>query len=140
MSNLLDSQARYAALCADADAAVRHRPARPSTPRPSTPHAPLPDHQQALAAIAAVLHIPEATLRGASRSRNVCERRQIAMWLLRQQGLSLMEVAALLERDHTTVMHGERVVEARRLAEPAFDHQLAALLPAPTAGQTVVAD
>ena len=54
-----------------------------------------------------------ADIKGNSRFRDVSQARHVAGWLLRESGHTLMEVGALLGgKDHTTVMHGCKRVEA----------------------------
>ena len=49
----------------------------------------------------------------ASRSRPLTTARHVGMYLLREQtGLSLIKIGDLFDRDHTTVMHGIKKVEA----------------------------
>lgn len=70
-------------------------------------------------AVAAKYRVSKRAILGPSRVRNVARARQIAMYLGRQLGLSLVEIArALGGRDHTTVMHGCERIETE-LAESA---------------------
>ena len=57
---------------------------------------------------------------GTSRHRHVVQARGLAMYLARQlTPESLLSIgAAFGGRDHTTVLHGIRVVASRRLADP----------------------
>lgn len=75
-----------------------------------------------------------ADLAGPSRSRQVAQARAMAMYLGRRlTGKSLQAIgAAFGGRDHTTVLHGIRVTEARRSRDPGvaaeIDQLVAALV------------
>jgi len=63
--------------------------------------------------VAEAFDISEKDLLGPSRLRRVLIPRQVAMYLARQAcGLSLPRVGAAFGRDHTTVLHAVRKVEA----------------------------
>lgn len=53
-----------------------------------------------------------AAIFGMGRHRSVAEARQIAIWLLRRRGYSLPQIGAAMARDHTTVLHAIRKIEA----------------------------
>lgn len=55
-----------------------------------------------------------------SRRQPLAIWRQVFMYVARQSGFSLVAIGRALERDHTTVMHGVRVVAARIETHPAF--------------------
>lgn len=56
------------------------------------------------------------TLIGRRRTRSIAEARHHLMWILRVVlGLSLPRIGSLLERDHTTIIHGVRK-HAERMA------------------------
>lgn len=75
--------------------------------------------------VAAAFGINEKELLGPSRLRRVLVPRQVAMYLARSAcGLSLPRVGAAFGRDHTTVMHAIRKVEAEMEA----DEQLAGVV------------
>jgi chromosomal replication initiator protein len=57
--------------------------------------------------------IDAAALRGPDRRRAVAWPRQVAMALCRRRGVSLGAIGLAFRRDHTTVLHALRVVEAR---------------------------
>ena len=61
-------------------------------------------------------------LQGQSRSRDITNARQIAMYLIRRMtNLSLKDIGkALGNRDHSTVMHSLEKVEAQMRSDPAF--------------------
>ena len=53
-------------------------------------------------------------LKGANRKRQYSWPRQVAMTRIRREtGLSLPEIGRLFRRDHTTVLHAIRAVDAR---------------------------
>jgi chromosomal replication initiator protein len=63
--------------------------------------------------VAAAFGVTPKELLGPSRLRNVLLARQVAMYLVREVcGLSLPRTAAVFGRDHTTVLHACRKVEA----------------------------
>lgn len=62
--------------------------------------------------------VDEATLRGVKKSKGVAEARQIAMYLIRQMtNLSLPDIGKEFSRDHSTVLHSIRKVEAALKAD-----------------------
>jgi chromosomal replication initiator protein len=63
--------------------------------------------------VAAAFGVTERELRGPSRLRRVLVPRQVAMYLARELcGLSLPRLGAAFARDHTTVLHAYRKIEA----------------------------
>ena len=57
--------------------------------------------------------VDESVLRGTQRTRGVSEARQMSMYLIRKlTNLSLPDIASEFAKDHTTVMHSIRKVEA----------------------------
>jgi chromosomal replication initiator protein len=68
--------------------------------------------------VAAAFAITETELLGTSRLRTVLVPRQIAMYLAREvAGLSLPRIGAAFGRDHTTVLHACRKIEAELEAD-----------------------
>lgn len=68
--------------------------------------------------VAGAFGISEKELLGTSRLRGIMRPRQIAMYLARQlTGLSLPRLGAAFGRDHTTVLHACRKVEAEIAAD-----------------------
>ena len=62
-------------------------------------------------AVARYYGIKTDDLRGKSRQKQIVEPRQIAMYMLREDAhLSTPEIGRLLNRDHTTVLHGLKQV------------------------------
>lgn len=49
---------------------------------------------------------------GHSRKQPLARTRQWVMWKARQEGYSLEQIGRVLNRDHTTVLHGVRKIEA----------------------------
>lgn len=72
-----------------------------------------PDVPGIMRRVASAFRITEKELLGPSRLRTVLTARQVAMYLVRElTGLSLPRAAAAFGRDHTTVLHACRKVEA----------------------------
>lgn len=68
-----------------------------------------------VARVAAHFGLPVDVLCGPSRVRSVTYARHIAMWMLRQQGLSYRAVAEALGRtDHTTAVRAVSIIERER--------------------------
>lgn len=90
---------------------------------PGQPTSPALDVSTIVKRVALAFGVSETELLGASRLRGVLRSRQVAMFLARElTGLSLPRLgAAFGGRDHTTVLHACRKVEA----EMAFDAGLA---------------
>lgn len=56
-----------------------------------------------------------------SRRRDTDEARQLVMWIARQTtDKSLPQIGRILDRDHTTIMHGMRQIQRRVDTDPAF--------------------
>jgi chromosomal replication initiator protein len=69
--------------------------------------------QTILEETAAYFGLEPSDLVSKSRSRPLTTARHIAMYLLREQtGLSLIKIGERFERDHTTVLHGIKKIEA----------------------------
>lgn len=63
----------------------------------------------------------EAVIRGTSRSRNVVNARNIAMYLIRNiTGLSTIEIGKIFNRDHSTAVHSLDQVNAKLQSDPSF--------------------
>jgi hypothetical protein len=90
---------------------------------------PAPSLRRILNAVARQRELTAAELVGPSRCRTVVEARGIAMYLARGlTGRSLYEIGhACGGRDHTTVLHGVRVIERRIGRDPAFAADVARL-------------
>ena len=107
------SARRYEALCA-------------STPNHTTPTRDAAEEALRLR-LAAYLDTTVPGLIGRNRTPAVSRRRRLAMWLLRQRGYSLKAIGRILERDHSTVIHGLRLVQRDRTNNPAFAQALRVL-------------
>jgi hypothetical protein len=85
---------------------------------------PIPDlPAQVLAVAAALFYVrPPSRLLRPGRHRDICSARWIAAWLLRRRRWSLPKIAAFLNVDHSTIVHGlRRVAESRELRVLASD-------------------
>ncbi len=70
-------------------------------------------------AVSEALDVPEAALLSAQRNARLVFARQVAMYLMRKQiGLALAAIGERYGRDHTTVLHAVRAIEARRACDP----------------------
>jgi chromosomal replication initiation ATPase DnaA len=76
------------------------------------PRRPVDDGQAALEQVAALLDTTPAQLARRRRTRAIVRVRHEAMWLLERRGLSRSAIGRLLERDHSTVIHGLRRLAA----------------------------
>ena len=63
-------------------------------------------------------------LRSKDRHAHIADARHVAMWLLRERGLSFPAIARILHRDHTTVMSGVRKIDHLRLIDRAVAEAL----------------
>jgi DnaA-like protein len=82
----------------------------------------LPGLDSVLQLAAEITHVPVPALKGQRRAREIAWPRQFAMWLIREcrPDVSYPQIGhALGGRDHTTVMHGLRSVQARQ-SHPLF--------------------
>jgi len=61
---------------------------------------------------AAAYHVTDDEVLSRTRTADICNARHILYWLLRSEGLSYPKIGALLERDHTTILHGVERVDA----------------------------
>ncbi len=68
-----------------------------------------------------------AMLRSRRRTGSVSQARQVAMALLREQGLTYDAVGRILGRDHTTVIYGHTRIRCRSASEPGMRDDLARL-------------
>jgi chromosomal replication initiator protein len=99
-----------------------------------------PEAAQVQQAVADRLNVPLERILSPSRIAPIARARQLAMYLTRElTDLSLPEIAAAFNRrDHTTVIHAIRTVEARALEDAALTRtieELTADLSAPTIGR-----
>lgn len=90
--------------------------ARPRSPRrdvaAAVPRLPMTPAQQALRCACLMFGVTRAELRGPSRRRGIVMARRYFIWRAAKQiGLSLPQIGALLNRDHTTVLHHLQAME-----------------------------
>lgn len=83
--------------------------------------------------VAAYYGFPRATLLSSRRTARVALARQVAMYLLREEGLTYGAVGRVLRRDHATVMHGHARIHDLALCQPGVRYDLDALRCAPLA-------
>lgn len=82
---------------------------------------PLPSVRWVVEAVAAEWGVTPVAILSVRRAPVFVEPRQVVMWIANHHlRHSLPRIGRCLLRDHTTVMHGARVVAARMLTEPAF--------------------
>lgn len=58
------------------------------------------------------------------RRPSIVHARQVAYWLLRQNRFSFPQIGRMMKRDHSTVMHGCKCVEASIKAAPDLRDEL----------------
>jgi chromosomal replication initiation ATPase DnaA len=81
-----------------------------------------------IAAAAAHFGVELVDVLSPSRKKPHVEPRHVAMWLLRERGLSSTQIAKHMNRgDHTTALHGARAVEASSKLKAAAAEILAKL-------------
>jgi chromosomal replication initiator protein len=74
------------------------------------------------------MDVPEAALLSSHRNARLVFARQVAMYLLRKQiGLAFAAIGERYGRDHTTVLHAVRAIEARRACDPEVRRLVATL-------------
>lgn len=72
--------------------------------------------ESVLAEVCATFPVGVNEIRARFGGRQVSEARSVAMWLLRQHGMTYPAIGAQLDRDHSTVMYGvAKVDESERL-------------------------
>jgi chromosomal replication initiation ATPase DnaA len=73
--------------------------------------------EEAIAEVVAYVEYLTGVSRGRilsrSRDRNTARARQMVMWKARQKGYSLTAIGRALNRDHTSVLHGIRVINRK---------------------------
>jgi chromosomal replication initiator protein len=90
--------------------------------------APVHTLEQILELVASAYGLSRADLSRRSRERRLARPRQIAMYLCRRYtDASLAEIGRALGRDHTSVLHATRSVEARIAERPQLRYELEAL-------------
>jgi len=72
--------------------------------------------------------VQHGDLKQTIRTAKTVEPRQIAYYLLREMGgASLMKIARILDRDHTTVLHGINKANERLQRDNAFAERVATI-------------
>lgn len=80
------------------------------------------------ALVSEALDVSAAALASQQRSARVVFARQVTMYLMRKQiGLALAAIGERYGRDHTTVLHAVRAIEARRACDPEVRRLVTAL-------------
>ncbi len=78
--------------------------------------------------VSEALDVPGAALLSSQRNARLVFARQVSMYLMRKQiGLSLASIGERYGRDHTTVLHAVRAIEARRSCNPEVRRLVATL-------------
>jgi chromosomal replication initiator protein len=89
-----------------------------------------------MAAVAEYYDISLGDLLSSRRAREISRPRQVAMYLAKALTKhSLPAIGRMLERDHTTVLHGCRQIEKLRLKDPELDTEIRELTDLLTAGE-----
>ena len=65
-----------------------------------------------IAAASRVAGCPQAVILGDQRRADICRARHAAQWLACQQGNSLMKIGRVFHRDHASIIHARRRVDA----------------------------
>jgi hypothetical protein len=68
--------------------------------------------------VCAELGVSLEALMSADRHANVAHVRQVCAWMLRQRPMSWCAIGRMLHRDHTTIIHAVRKVDAERARNP----------------------
>lgn len=76
---------------------------------------------------ARVFDLPPAVLLQRDRSRRVAEARNAVMWALRNAGMTCTDIAALFNRDHTTVLSNVAAAERLAVSDVGYALRLAAI-------------
>ena len=88
----------------------------------------LPASYRIIELVAERFNLPEWRLLGRLQTQKVAFARHVAMYLLREAGLTYPRIAQLLNKaNHTTAIHGYNVIAARMAEQPAFRARIEAL-------------
>lgn len=71
---------------------------------------------EAISTVSAATGVTESMILGYSRTARIVRARQLAMYKARAAGLTLEQIGAHMNRDHTTVLAGVKAI-SRRLGE-----------------------
>lgn len=84
--------------------------------------------RQILAFVAKYFQTTESDLRSAARQRSIAEPRQLVMFLCKElTTMSFPDIGTLLNRDHSTVMHGYQKIRDRLAKDPVYRSNIDAL-------------
>lgn len=84
--------------------------------------------QRILDAVAEEAEVSVAEILGLGRQPDIVEARQVVVYLANKvRGDDLGVIGRKLGQDHSTMMHGVRVIERRRRSDPRFATHLASL-------------
>ena len=85
----------------------------------------IPTPDAIIAEVARFFGYDEAVIRGAGRSRQIVNARNIAIYLIRNiTGLSTIEIGKIFNRDHSTAVHSLDQVNAKLQSDPAFSQTI----------------
>ena len=85
----------------------------------------IPTPDAIIAEVARFFGYDEAVIRGAGRSRQVVNARNIAMYLIRNiTGLSTIEIGKIFNRDHSTAVHSLDQVDSKIQSDPSFSQTI----------------
>lgn len=82
-----------------------------------------------IAAVCQDLDVAEERVRGQARDKESVRARHLLCYVLQQSGFSIMQVARLLARDHSTILHAIRQVEAQEALLEEGEQLATAVLP-----------
>ena len=86
------------------------------------------DENQILDAVGKIFGVTPKGLKSKIRTQRVALARQVVMYLLRNENrMSTIEIGEFLNRDHSTVIHGSRMIAARIAKDTAFAMTIAEL-------------
>ena len=79
------------------------------------------DEYAILNAVAQAFHLTPEIIKSKKRSQRIAHARQVAMYLIREDTkLSTVEIGEFLNRDHSTVIHGWKIIAMRVAGDRAF--------------------
>lgn len=85
----------------------------------------IPTPDAIIAEVSRFFGYDEAIIRGPSRSRQVVNARNIAMYLIRNiTGLSTIEIGKIFDRDHSTAVHSLDQVDAKLQSDSSFSQTI----------------
>ena len=79
------------------------------------------NEHEILNTVAAAFHLTPEIIKSKKRSQRIAHARQVAMYLIREDTkLSTVEIGEFLNRDHSTVIHGWKIIAMRVAGDRAF--------------------